>query len=176
MSEKRFFEMWMKNIYNPVNHNLNYYNNYIGELDIFQMGKGSNTVIPFNFFAFTGAKEEKTSYGVSVKEVWPKSISPQDLNQASSEIQRVTVELAYREWHTIKEEGVDDSIADKSLRLRGSDIYIGDDSRYSIISPKGVLYDILGKSGASPTAIATAGSAADIITGGVGNTIGKFVR
>ena len=37
-------------------------------------------------------------------------------------------------------------------------------------------YDILGKSGASPTAIATAGSAADIITGGVGNTIGKFVR
>ena len=52
------------------------------------MGKGSNTVIPFNFFAFTGGKEEKTSYGVSVKEVWPKSISPQDLNQASSEIQR----------------------------------------------------------------------------------------
>ena len=25
MSEKRFFEMWMKNIYNPINHNLNYY-------------------------------------------------------------------------------------------------------------------------------------------------------
>ena len=117
MSEKRFFEMWMKNIYNPLNHNLNYYNNYIGELDIFQMGKGSNTVIPFNFLAFTGAKEEKTSYGVSVKEVWPKSISPQDLNQASSEIQRVTVELAYREWHTIKEEGVDDSLADKSCLL-----------------------------------------------------------
>jgi len=176
MSEKRFFEMWMKNIYNPLNHNLNYYNNYIGELDIFQMGKGSNTVIPFNFLAFTGAKEEKTSYGVSIKEVWPKSIAPQDLNQASTELQRVTVELAYREWHTIKEEGVDDSLADKSLRLRGSDIYIGDDSRYSIISPKGVLYDILGKSGASPTAIATAGSAADIITGGIGNTIGKFVR
>ena len=88
----------------------------------------------------------------------------------------MTVELAYREWHTIKEEGVDDSLADKSLRLKGSDIFIGDDSRYSIISPKGVLYDILGKSGASPTAIATAGSAADIITGGVGNTIGKFVR
>ena len=123
------------------------------------MGKGSNTVIPFNFLAFTGAKEEKTSYGVSVKEVLPKSIAPQDLNQASTELQRVTVELAYREWHTIKEEGVDDSLADKSLRLRGSDIYIGDDSRYSIISPKGVLYDILGKSGASPTAIATAGSA-----------------
>ena len=133
-------------------------------------------ILLFLFILLSCAKEEKTSYGVSVKEVWPKSIAPQDLNQASTELQRVTVELAYREWHTIKEEGVDDSLADKSLRLRGSDIYIGDDSRYSIISPKGVLYDILGKSGASPTAIATAGSAADIITGGVGNTIGKFVR
>ena len=165
--------MWMKNIYNPLNHNLNYYNNYIGELDIFQMGKGSNTVIPFNFLAFTGAKEEKTSYGVSVKEVY-KIYFTSRFKSASSEIQRVTVELAYREC-TIKEEGVDDSLADKSLRLRGSDIYIGDDSRYSIISPKGVLYDILGKSGASPTAIATVVHA-DIITGGVGNTIGKFVR
>ena len=94
----------------------------------------------------------------------------------NSDLQRYKKNLDLFEQDLEKLALVDDSLADKSLRLRGSDIYIGDDSRYSIISPKGVLYDILGKSGASPTAIATAGSAADIISGGVGNTIGKFVR
>tara|TARA_E500000178_G_C16926847_1_gene709798 strand:- start:4 stop:738 length:735 start_codon:yes stop_codon:yes gene_type:complete len=154
LSEKVFFEEWQKRIYEPGTYNMQYYNDIVGEIHIFQLSKGSNFRLPGNFLSFSGAKEKKSSYGIKLYEAYPKSINAQELSVGSEDLQKVTISFAYRYWERIG--------AEPSTNL---DDYVSASAtgKYDLVNPKGILTDILGKAGASPTVTVGARAAADLI-------------
>lgn len=86
MSEKIFFEQWQQLIYDKNTYNLNYYTEYTGIIDVYQLSRGES---------------ENQTYGIKLFEVYPKTISAQDLNTGTSEIQKIGVEFAYRYWERL---------------------------------------------------------------------------
>ena len=156
MAEKRLFEEWQKKIYNNGTYNLKYYNTFVGQMVIHQLSKGASVSLPGGFLSFSGAKEKLGSYSVAVRDIWPKSIKAQTLDTAADgALQTVQVDLSYHKWETVGREPV-----------KNVDDYVSqDNSKYNVVNPKGILLDVLGKTGAKPSVLVGAGAAADIILG-----------
>ena len=156
MAEKRLFEEWQKKIYNNGTYNLKYYNTFVGQMVIHQLSKGASVSLPGGFLSFSGAKEKLGSYSVAVRDIWPKSIKAQTLDTtADGALQTVQVDLSYHKWETVGREPV-----------KNVDDYVSqENSKYNVVNPKGILLDVLGKTGARPSVLVGAGAAADIILG-----------
>jgi len=128
MTEKRYFDLWQKLIYDPQTYNLNYYNEYIGRLEIHQLsrfGKGPgilDALDPFGILDAVGVTggedttDETKTYGIVLEEVYPKTINAQDLNIGTNDIQRISVEFAYRYWEELpfQRQGISEA---SSIRL-----------------------------------------------------------
>ena len=153
-SEKIFFEEWQKKIYEPGTFNMNYYNDFVGEILVKQISKGRSASLPGNVVTFSGAKEKEASYGCKLFEVFPKAIGPQDLALGNAELQKLSVTFAYRYWERIG--------AEPSLNLEDY-VSASATGKYNIVNPKGIITDILGKAGAKPSVVAGARAAADLI-------------
>ena len=82
LREKVYFEWWQKKIINHYTWEAKYYDDYRGELWIFQLDD-----------------QNKDTYRIAVAEAYPKTISPQDLSASSNDAyQTVAVEFTYRYW------------------------------------------------------------------------------
>ena len=82
LREKVFFESWQQAIVNHNTWEVNYYDTYKGELKIFQLDD-----------------QNSDTYSITVREAYPKTISPQDLSWSSNDsYQTVAVEFTYRFW------------------------------------------------------------------------------
>lgn len=108
MTEKKYFDVWQKLIFDPQTYNLNYYNEYIGRLEIHQLsrfGKGPgilDALDPFGIFTNNESDDDESrTYGIVLEEVYPKTIQAQDLNNGTNEIQRISIEFAYRYWEEL---------------------------------------------------------------------------
>lgn len=93
LSSRQFFTEWQSNIYNNETGNLNYYNDYIGDVEIMQ--------------DTSGPTEKNSSglplYGIRLKEVYPKNIHALELGYASKDSYHTqTVELAFKDWEPIR--------------------------------------------------------------------------
>ena len=87
LSERILFERWQEMCYGVNNWNAKYYNDYIGIIQIWVLDKSY-----------------KPTFGVELREVYPKTIGPSDLNSApNGEIIKIPVTLAYRYWTTLNE-------------------------------------------------------------------------
>ena len=85
LGERYFFEEWQKTTYNPTTYNINYYKEYVGRLEIYQLNE----------------KDERT-YGCRLLEVFPKTISQIDYGHGNSNaINKITVGFMYRNWENI---------------------------------------------------------------------------
>ena len=85
LGERYFFEEWQKTTYNPSTYNINYYKEYVGRLEIYQLNE----------------KDERT-YGCRLLEVFPKTISQIDYGHGNSNaINKITVGFMYRNWENI---------------------------------------------------------------------------
>ena len=90
LSERILFERWQEMCYGVLNWNAKYYNDYIGIVQIWVLDKSY-----------------KPTFGVELREVFPKVIGPSDLNSAPpGEIIKIPVTLAYRYWITLNEKEV----------------------------------------------------------------------
>ena len=82
LREKVFFESWQQAIVNHKTWEVKYYDTYKGHLKIFQLDEDNND-----------------TYSITVREAYPKTISPQDLSWSSNDsYQTVAVEFTYRFW------------------------------------------------------------------------------
>ena len=87
LSERILFERWQEMCYGVHNWNAKYYNDYIGIIQIWVLNKSY-----------------EPTFGVELREVFPKTIGPSDLNSApNGEIIKIPVTLAYRYWTTLNE-------------------------------------------------------------------------
>ena len=88
MREKRYLEAWNKLAYNPTTWSMQYYEDYVGSVQIFQLDDN----------------DERT-YGVELIEAYPKTIGAQTLDYSSTDqIHKLTVGFSYRWWKNISDE------------------------------------------------------------------------
>ena len=85
LRERVFFEKWQYTAFNPDTWNVGYYNDYIGEVDIYLFDKNN-----------------QRKYALKLMECFPKSIAQTDLSYASNnEIIKLTIDMNFRYWITL---------------------------------------------------------------------------
>ena len=90
LRERQFFEMWQKMAVNRITHKANYYDNYIGKMQIYQLGSLDGE----------GDRDIPT-YGIEATEVYPQTISQIDYNYGGNEIVKVNVAFNYKQWFNL---------------------------------------------------------------------------
>ena len=111
MKEKRFFETWQRLAYNPQTWAMQYYNDYVGSIKLFQLDE-----------------TDRQRYGVEMVECFPKTIAAQSVSYSrGTEVQKVSVTFKYRYWKDLKDEAglakpLTDRIADAVLNTVESKI------------------------------------------------------
>ena len=114
LRERHFFEMWQKMAVGMTNHKAGYYDDYIGSMQILQLGSLDGE----------GDRDVPT-YGIEATEVYPESVTAIEYNYGSvNQIVRVTVAFQYKQWHNL----TTDSIAGMSFGA-------SDQTRHDIAQP-----------------------------------------
>ena len=108
LRERQFFEMWQKHVVNTVSHKANYYDDYIGTMEIFQLdGQGEIT------------------YGIKATEVYPTTMAGIEYAYANSnQIATQAVSFEYRQWYNLT--------ADTIAGYKGVNLFDLEFKRYGI--------------------------------------------
>ena len=86
--EKQFFETWQRLAYNPQTWSMQYYDDYVGKMEIYSLDRA-------------GARR----YGVRLWECFPRTIAQQALDATPAATpQTVDVEFTYRYWQNLTDE------------------------------------------------------------------------
>tara|TARA_B100000795_G_C22703250_1_gene400528 strand:- start:48 stop:1031 length:984 start_codon:yes stop_codon:yes gene_type:complete len=96
LREKQFFELWQKLAVNTISHKANYYDNYIGKMQIYQLGSDNES-----------GGRDKPTYAIEAREVYPEKIGEMDYNYgANNQIGKVTINFGYKQWFNM---GIEDA-------------------------------------------------------------------
>ena len=123
LAAKSFFELWQDHVVSNGSNNVNYYDDYVGTMEIFQLSSVpvTSTTITKNEDVSGGSQDHRTSskehgmeekvslqhktiqtYGVRVNEVFPATVGQIEYAYASvNEIARIPIEFQYKSWKTI---------------------------------------------------------------------------
>jgi len=91
LRQRIFFETWQKMIFNRNTHNMNYYDDYTGSVDIFQLG------------SFDAENDrDRATYAVRLYECYPATIGSYDYSYSSqNEIVNLPITLNFRDWRNL---------------------------------------------------------------------------
>jgi len=85
LSERVFFENWQRQAFNEKTWNIGYYNDYVGEIQIFVLDK-----------------QDKRRYGIKLWEVFPKTIGANQLAyDANDTLMLTNVSFSFRYWTSL---------------------------------------------------------------------------
>lgn len=87
LRERSYFELWQQSAFSLKSFNHNYYDNYVSDMNIFQLGQ----------FASRQERDDIT-YGVKLFDCYPKVIGAVDYSYADNTIQTFQVTFTYRYW------------------------------------------------------------------------------
>jgi len=87
LRERTYFELWQKSAVSTANFNYNYYNDYVTNFNIYQLGQYANK-----------QERDDVTYGVQLIDAFPKSISAVDYDAGANEVQTFTVTFTFRYW------------------------------------------------------------------------------
>jgi hypothetical protein len=92
LRQRMFWENWQKQIFNSETHDSKYYDDYVGSIDIFQLGQ----------FDAKADDDARVTYAVRLYEVYPQTISQLDYTYgANNAIVEVPVTLNFRTWSNL---------------------------------------------------------------------------
>ena len=112
LRQRMFFENWQKKIMNIETHNMNYYDKYVGSMDIFQLGQFDIEQKPQQY----QADNASVTYGVRLFEVYPQTIGSIDLTYgADNEIATVPITLNFRTWANLTIDQVENSTVGQAV-------------------------------------------------------------
>jgi hypothetical protein len=88
LRQRMFFENWQKKVFDFTTHNMNYYDTYVGSIDILQLGQYEAAM-----------DKDRVTYGVRLHECYPQTISGIEYNYGSND-QGVSVPITmnFRRW------------------------------------------------------------------------------
>jgi hypothetical protein len=98
MRERQFMEAWQNLCVDPVRHEANYYDDYVGKMHIYQLGADSEQ------------DRDMPTYAIEAMDVYPATIGAVEYGYGkANEIQKITVEFAYKQWRNMGTEtaGID---------------------------------------------------------------------
>lgn len=82
LEERKYFEQWQENMFNPDTWNISYYNDYVAEIEIYLLDK-----------------QDQRRYGLKLWEAFPKTIGPTSLNSGTNnEIIKIDIGFSFRYW------------------------------------------------------------------------------
>jgi len=85
LDERKYFEEWQQNMFNPDTWNLGYYNDYVGAVEIYLLDK-----------------QDQRRYGLKLWEAYPKTINATTLDMgANNEIIKVEISFSFRYWTSL---------------------------------------------------------------------------
>jgi len=108
LRQRMFFENWQKKIISLNSHNMSFYDDYVGSMDIYQLGQfdvATENVIqdgPPNRTRRVPKQQidnASVTYGVRLFEVYPQTIGSLDMDYtAGNQITNVPITLNFRTW------------------------------------------------------------------------------
>jgi hypothetical protein len=91
LRQRMFFETWQKMIFDQYTHNMNYYDEYTGEVDIFQLGSFESD-----------NDRDRVTYAVRLYECYPATIGSYDYGyEAKDSIVNLPITLNFRNWRNL---------------------------------------------------------------------------
>ena len=89
LRQRMFWENWQKTMFDGETHDMRYYDDYVGSIDIFQLGQ----------FDAKADDDARVTYAVRLYEVYPQIISPIEYTYGNNNsIVEVPVTLNFRNW------------------------------------------------------------------------------
>lgn len=106
LRQRLFFENWQKKIMDIGSHHMRYYNDYIGSMDIMQLGQ----------FDSKQDDDARVTYAVRLNEVYPQTIGSIDYSYgADNQIAEVPVTLNFRTWTNLTIDQIDGATIGKAI-------------------------------------------------------------
>ena len=105
LRQRMFFESWQKMIFDIDSHNMNYYDEYTGSVDIMQLG------------SFESENDrDRVTYMVRLYECYPSKIGPIEYGYSKqNEIVNLPITLTYRNWRNLGIDQVNNFTVGKSF-------------------------------------------------------------
>ena len=106
LRQRLFFENWQKGIMNIENHNMRYYDDYVGSLDIFTLGQ----------FDSLQDDEARVTYGVRLYECYPQTIGSIEYAYANGDQATIVpITLNFRTWRNLTIDQVNGATVGKAI-------------------------------------------------------------
>ena len=91
LRQRLFFENWQKKVFDIDSHNINFYDDYVGTMDIYQLGQ----------YASRDDRDQIT-YAVRLYEVYPEVVSSMEYSYQPDETgAEVPIKFKYRNWRNL---------------------------------------------------------------------------
>lgn len=87
LRERSYFELWQNSAYSLQSHNFNYYDNYVADINIFQLG----SYISQN-------ERDDVTYAVKLFDCYPSVISNVEYSHDANVVQTFSVTFTFRHW------------------------------------------------------------------------------
>ena len=111
LRQRMFFENWQKKIMNIKTHHMNYYDNYIGSMDIFQLGQFDIEQKDRSF----QVDNASVTYAVRLHEVYPQTIGSGNYNSGTeNEAVNLPITLNFRTWSNLTIDQVNNATVGQS--------------------------------------------------------------
>ena len=102
LKERHFFEQWQRMAVNVESHKANFYDDYIGSMEIFQLSNGLDSGLPFPTIIDKIIDVDMAEYGIVAAEVYPATISGIEYSyENGNQIATMAVGFNYREWRNL---------------------------------------------------------------------------
>ena len=131
LRERQYFELWQKSAFNSLSNNYEFYDNYVSDIDLFNLGQFANSA---GSSEDPGARDDLT-HGVKLYDCYPTSIGAPGLSYENNNIIEFTVTFKYRYWQNyfitktadvaLGDGGFDKSIAGEPGRLNAGGGLLG---------------------------------------------------
>ena len=106
LRQRMFFENWQKKIMSIESHNMNYYDNYVGSMDIMQLGQ----------FDSKQDDDARVTYAVRLFEVYPQTIGSYDMDFATdNSLVNLPITLNFRTWANLTIDQINGATVGKSV-------------------------------------------------------------
>ena len=131
LRERQYFELWQKAAFNSLSNNYEFYDNYVSDIDLFNLGQFANSA---GSSEDPNARDDLT-HGVKLYDCYPTSIGAPALSYENNNVIEFTVTFKYRYWQNyfitktadvaLGDGGFDKSIAGEPGRLNAGGGLLG---------------------------------------------------
>ena len=113
LREKHYFELWQSLAVDNFTHKANYYDDYVGSMEIYQLSSSEQEIGDT-----VGDIESVRTYGIRASEVFPKTVGAIAYgHDSANQIASLDVRFEFRQWYNIGDE-LGNSVFDAAYTYR----------------------------------------------------------